>query len=76
MSDRPAINVKLSHTDKPLAVFTHTCLRPILKQKHNTLCAIIRDDKNFDVECARVTTDTLMSSNDIVSNKSTKTYIF
>lgn len=50
MSDRPTINVKLSHTDKPLAVFTHTCLRLILKQKHNTLCAIIRDDKNFDVE--------------------------
>jgi hypothetical protein len=48
MSDRPIIDVKLSHTDKPLAVFTHVCLRPVIKQKHTTLCAIIRNEKNLD----------------------------
>lgn len=48
MENRPIIDVKISSTDKPLAVFTHISLRPILKQQHTILCALIRNDKKLD----------------------------
>ena len=42
---RPIVVVQLSKNDNPLAVFMHATLRPILKQKHDILCAVIRNNK-------------------------------
>ncbi|MFT5823079.1 MAG: hypothetical protein ACI8ZM_004339 [Crocinitomix sp.] len=47
---RPIVDVQLSKKDNPLSVFMHTTLRPVLKQKHDTLCAIIRDNKNLNTD--------------------------
>lgn len=44
---RPIVAVQLSKSDKPLAVFMHTTLRPVLKQQHNTICTVIRNDRHL-----------------------------
>ncbi len=45
---RPIVEVQLSNNDTPLAVFTHATLRPVLKQLHATICAVIDNDKNLN----------------------------
>lgn len=42
---RPIVVVQLSDNDNSLAVFMHTTLRPVLKQKHDILCAVIGNNK-------------------------------
>lgn len=48
-NSRPIVEVQLSNNDKPLAVFTHKTLRPVLKQLHVTICTIIDNDKNLKI---------------------------
>ncbi len=48
-NSRPIVEVQLSNNDKPLAVFTHKTLRPVLKQLHVTICTIVDNDKNLKI---------------------------